>query len=153
MTLTINHFGPFYLTYLLIDRVTKANQGRIINVSSALHNLARDNCLEDLGCDNKSFSSMQQYFDSKFFNVLFTVGLDNLLRRNKITNVKVAAVHPGAVDTDLYGDSFFSKCFKTLCCCFVRKKEAGAKSVTLIASAPFNQILSGEYYDQNGKWK
>ena len=37
MTLAINHFGPFYLTYLLLDWLVKAPEARIINVSSLLH--------------------------------------------------------------------------------------------------------------------
>jgi NAD(P)-dependent dehydrogenase (short-subunit alcohol dehydrogenase family) len=34
MTLAINHFGPFYLTYLLWNTLCKAPEARIINVSS-----------------------------------------------------------------------------------------------------------------------
>lgn len=37
MTLTANHFGPFYLTYLLWNSLLKAPETRIINVSSAGH--------------------------------------------------------------------------------------------------------------------
>jgi NAD(P)-dependent dehydrogenase (short-subunit alcohol dehydrogenase family) len=48
MTLTINHFGPFYLTYLLWDSLVKAPEVRIINVSSRAHYGAPENYLEDL---------------------------------------------------------------------------------------------------------
>jgi short-subunit dehydrogenase involved in D-alanine esterification of teichoic acids len=48
MTITINHFGPFYLTYLLWDSLVKAPEARIINVSSAVHYRAPENYLEDL---------------------------------------------------------------------------------------------------------
>jgi NAD(P)-dependent dehydrogenase (short-subunit alcohol dehydrogenase family) len=37
MTYIINHFGHFYLTYLLFDLLSKASEARIINVSSKLH--------------------------------------------------------------------------------------------------------------------
>lgn len=37
MTYMINHFGPFYLTFLLFSRLAKAKQARIINVASKAH--------------------------------------------------------------------------------------------------------------------
>jgi NAD(P)-dependent dehydrogenase (short-subunit alcohol dehydrogenase family) len=48
MTLTTNHFGPFYLTYLLWDWLVKAPEARIINVSSDAHYQAPSNYLEDI---------------------------------------------------------------------------------------------------------
>ena len=37
MTYTVNHFGPFYLTYSLFDLLKKSEEAKIINVSSAGH--------------------------------------------------------------------------------------------------------------------
>ena len=37
MTMAVNHFGPFYLTYLLFPLIKKAKEARIINVSSRVH--------------------------------------------------------------------------------------------------------------------
>jgi short-subunit dehydrogenase involved in D-alanine esterification of teichoic acids len=48
MTITINHFGPFYLTYLLWDSLVNAPEARIINVSSKGHYSAPQKYLEDL---------------------------------------------------------------------------------------------------------
>ena len=96
MTYTINHFGPFYLTYLFFGSIVKAKEGRIINLSSVAHNFSSDDLLDDLTF-SKKWSSMPVYGNSKMLNVLFTVGLNNLLKEKNIQNVKTASLHPGAV--------------------------------------------------------
>lgn len=45
MTLTVNHFGPFYLTYLLWDSIKKSPESRVINVSSKIYKSAPKNYL------------------------------------------------------------------------------------------------------------
>lgn len=100
MTLAINHFGPFYLTYLLWGSLCKAPEARIINVSSEIHYRAPDNYLNDIECANKSFSGMTQYSISKLFNVLFTRGLNDLINKKGLKHVKTASLHPGVVDTN-----------------------------------------------------
>jgi retinol dehydrogenase-12 len=72
MTLAINHFGPFYLTYLLIEMLYTSPEGRIINVSSMAHYYAPNQITQDIECKDKTFRSNQQYSLSKFMNVLFT---------------------------------------------------------------------------------
>ena len=48
MTLAVNHFGPFYLTYLLWDSILKSEEGRVINVSSMVHYQAPNSFLDDI---------------------------------------------------------------------------------------------------------
>ena len=79
MTYTINHFGHFYLTYNLFDLLKKSDEARIINVSSLGHFSGEVESLDDLGCE-KGYSSLQVYLNSKLFNVLFTMGLNNILQ-------------------------------------------------------------------------
>lgn len=37
MTMAVNHFGPFYLTYLLFPLIKNSKEARIINLSSEAH--------------------------------------------------------------------------------------------------------------------
>ena len=47
MTYAINHFGHFYLTYLLYPKLNKSTEARIINVSSVVHFSASSSLTED----------------------------------------------------------------------------------------------------------
>ena len=58
MTLAINHFAPFYLTYLLFDLIKISPEARIINVSSTIHYSAPKKMLDDIECKEKSYNSM-----------------------------------------------------------------------------------------------
>lgn len=83
MTYTINHFGPFYLTYSLLDLVKKAKEAKILNVSSMGHYYALDNPLDDIACD-KGYDTWNQYNSSKLLNVLFAVGLNKFFKEKKL---------------------------------------------------------------------
>lgn len=137
MTLAINHFGPFYLTYLLWGSLCKAPEARIINVSSEIHYSAPNNYLTDIECANKSYSGMDQYSASKLYNVLFTRGLNDLINRNSLKHVKTASLHPGVVDTNFGQGSGLFKCFKCLCCCILIDRETGARATLHLSRAPF----------------
>jgi retinol dehydrogenase-12 len=126
MTLAINHFGPFYLTYLLFPLLKTQPEARIINVSSLMHFYAPNQIIEDIECRNKSFGSNKQYAISKFMNVLFT---QELFRKiSKYQNIKTCCLHPGIVDSNFGSDVSYIKCFTKLCCCIYVGNAEGART-------------------------
>ncbi len=91
----INHLGHFYLTHLLLPLIKKAEQGRIINMSSGSHYNGKIHW-NDLQL--KHYRALKSYGQSKLANVLFTY---ELARRLKGTSITVNAVDPGLVNTNM----------------------------------------------------
>lgn len=96
-----NYYGPFLLTYLLLDKLKKSSSGRIINVSSSM---ARIGFINFNNIDNypklpKILAEIILYSKTKFANVLFTIALNKKLNG---TNVTINALNPGIVNTNIY---------------------------------------------------
>lgn len=146
MTYVTNHFGHFYLTYLLFEWVAKAKEARIINVSSKLHLRASENLVNDIEC-TRSWSSFDSYGKSKLANVMFTVGLaDKLTNR---PNIKTASLHPGVVASDFYSGSCLMKFFRCFCCCCMVGNEEGARTNLYLSRVDFGKFKNGAYYDDD----
>jgi NAD(P)-dependent dehydrogenase (short-subunit alcohol dehydrogenase family) len=97
LTLATNHFGPFALTGLLLDRL--APDGRIVTLSSIGHH---DGVVDfdDLQSE-RHYDPGKAYSQSKLANLLFTYELDRRLR-GAGSGVIALACHPGVVYTDLF---------------------------------------------------
>ena len=94
-----NHLGHFLLTLLLIDHLKRSpgnDPSRIINLSSLGHIMGHMN-FDDLNMTS-NYTPFGAYAQSKLANVLFT---RELSKRLKDTSVKVYAVHPGIINTEL----------------------------------------------------
>ena len=92
-----NHLGHFLFTGLLSDALLEGAPGRVVNLSSAGHKLARFN-FDDPSYLHREYDKWQAYGESKTANILFTVGLD---LRTRERGVRAFAVHPGAIMTNL----------------------------------------------------
>ena len=96
-TFLVNHLAPFLLTHLLLGALEHSSEARIINVSSGSHHSAH------LDLDNLSLRPIYNpkiaYANSKLANILFTYELD---RRLESSPIKVNAVHPGRVATNIW---------------------------------------------------
>jgi retinol dehydrogenase 12 len=148
MTMAVNHFGPFYLTYLLFPLIRTSKEARIINLSSEAHRHTSLVTTDDLPGAN--FSSLGYYSKSKLANVQFTVALAE--RLTKYPNIKVMCLHPGIVDSAFATRTPFCSplgLFKCLCCCCYTDTETGARTSLFLARENFANLRSGEYYDSD----
>lgn len=150
MTYVTNHFGHFYLTYLLFDWLNKAKEARIINVSSKLHFKASENIADDLQCQN-GWGSFDSYGKSKLANVLFTVGLADKLSNRP--NIKAVCLHPGVVASDFYSGNCFMRFFRCCCCCFLVDNSAGATTSLFLSRVEYSKLRSGAYYNDDTSLK
>ncbi|HMG32734.1 MAG TPA: SDR family NAD(P)-dependent oxidoreductase [Blastocatellia bacterium] len=90
-----NHLGHFVLVNRIARLIRK--EGRLINLSSAGHRFSNVD-LEDPNFERTPYDPFMAYGRSKTANILFSVAFD---RRHRERGVRAAAVHPGAIHTEL----------------------------------------------------
>jgi NAD(P)-dependent dehydrogenase (short-subunit alcohol dehydrogenase family) len=90
-----NHLGHFVLVNRIASLIRAG--GRLINLSSAGHRRANVD-LEDPNFERAPYDPMVAYGRSKTANILFAVAFDG---RHRGRGVRAAAVHPGAIHTEL----------------------------------------------------
>lgn len=90
-----NHLGHFVLVNRIAPLIRE--RGRLVVLSSAGHRFA-DVDLADPGFERTPYDRWVAYGRSKTANILFAVEFD---RRHRGRGVRAAAVHPGAINTEL----------------------------------------------------
>ena len=81
--LGVNHFGHFYLTNLLIDKLKFSRPSRIVVLSCRDHMKAKIN-FNDLN-SSKNYNEEEAYNQSKLANVLFSNHLSQILIDSGVT--------------------------------------------------------------------
>ncbi len=92
-----NHLGHFVLVNRLAPLLLGGAPARVVSLSSAGHNFS-DVSLDDPGFEHTPYDAWIAYGRAKTANALFAVELDRRLRDR---GVRAAAVHPGAILTEL----------------------------------------------------
>src|SRR5260370_6546686 len=90
-----NHLGDFVLIVRIASLIRTG--GRLVNVSSAGHRISNVD-LEDPNFERTPYDPLIAYGRSKTANILFAVAFD---QRHRSRGVRAAAVHPGAIQTEL----------------------------------------------------
>lgn len=146
MTMAVNHFGSFLMTYYLLDSLRKAKQGRIVNLASRAHFGVSIN-LEKINKE-KYFNFRRQYKLSKLANVLFTLKLSEFL---KGSNVTCNCLDPGLVKTEIgnkTNSTLFSWAWKLFSLRGV-SPDKGAETVIYLSISGDVERISGKYFEEN----
>jgi NAD(P)-dependent dehydrogenase (short-subunit alcohol dehydrogenase family) len=133
-----NYLAPFLMTNLLLDILKKSSPSRIINITSGMHYGTIN--FDDIEFRDK-FSGAKAYRQSKLGIILFTRLLAKKLER---TNVTVNCVQPGMNKTNLgrNAGSFSKMIFKLM----GKNPKIGAETTIYLASSPYVENISGEYF-------
>jgi NAD(P)-dependent dehydrogenase (short-subunit alcohol dehydrogenase family) len=91
-----NHLSYFLLTHVLYPALRRADEPRVVNVSSNSHAFGRIN-LADPGLGSQ-YHGLRAYAQAKLANVYFTQELDRL---KPDAHLRTYAVSPGLVKTDI----------------------------------------------------
>ncbi len=144
MTFTVNQLAPFLLTNLLLDVIKASAPARIINVSSAAHEIGYIK-LDDLQ-SKQHYRPMRAYGQSKLALLLFSY---ELARRLEGTGVTVNSLHPGFVTTNIgQGNisSFARTVTKSILSLLGVSPEEGARTSMYLASSPDVEGVTGKYF-------
>ncbi|MFS0837214.1 SDR family oxidoreductase [Paenibacillus sp. 1P03SA] len=139
----VNHLGHFLLTNLLLGPLKRAEQGRIVVVSSGAHKIGKIRW-EDPYL-TKGYTVWTGYAQSKLANILFT---RELAARLKGTSVTVNALHPGAVGTQIGVDrnTGFGKSVLAMLRPFFLTPAQGAETAVYLATSDNVECATGEYF-------
>lgn len=143
MTFQVNHLGHFLLTMALMPLLEKG-QARVINVSSAAHQMGDGN-FDDLPWQQKKYSSWKAYGNAKLDNLYFTKALAEKYADKGISSL---ALHPGIVKTDFWAGTsgLKSKIMYLLASPFMISAEEGAQTTIFLATEPGMDAKSSQYF-------
>lgn len=143
-----NYLSHFLLTHLLLPKLKKSEEARIINVSAQAHYVA-DIYLDDLNIETQ-FNSNKAFGQSKLALVMMARHMAKILQG---TNVKINAMHPGIVrGTKHMRHSPLSKSLVMKIAMgpwawlLMKNPEQGAQTIIYMAVATELSKTSGKYF-------
>lgn len=154
-----NHFGPFLLTHLLVDKMKKSAPSRIVFVSSLLgiwSNLSLENLNYPLKENMTGRENLKIYGNSKVCNIMTSNVLAEKLKKY---NINCNAVHPGYVESNIHETSFINVGYKsywaklihtTLNWITLNPPHAGAQSTLKAAVSNSFANRTGELINDKG---
>ncbi|XP_050350313.1 retinol dehydrogenase 11-like [Nymphalis io] len=150
LTMQVNYFGAFLLTYLLLPMLKSSAPSRIINSSAASMYIGHIDF--DHWNDIGLYTSIEVLANSKLAVALFTAELD---RRLKGTGVTANTIDPFIVrDTNILNN--LPSLTKNISQLFVdvigQPKEDVGKQIALLSAEPELEKVSGEHYKFCQKW-
>ncbi len=142
----VNHLGHFAFATGLIEQVRRAQQGRVVMLSSSGHQWAPEAGIElDNLSGERDYDPNRMYGQSKLANGLFAF---ELARRLAGTGVTANAVHPGIIMTNLgrHFAQWKQIAGRLIGWTFMKSIEAGSATQCYVATNPALKAVSGYYF-------
>jgi len=142
-TFALNHLAPFLLTNLLLDRLKRSGQARVVTVSSHAQAQGRID-FDDLQGE-KTYSGASAYNQSKLAGVLFTYELARRLQGSAVT---ANVLHPGVVRTSFGAEDpgRAQRLFVPLMKLFMKTPAQGAATSIHVASSSDLEYTTGLFF-------
>ena len=154
----VNHLGHFYLTHLLWPLIKKAEEPRIINLSSLGHQgtglIFKDNTtidFTDMNFKNQKYRWDIAYSRSKMANVLFTRQLQAKMDQAGIKGYSYS-LHPGCIATDMgrdlgkYAVLIMRIVYFPLIFLFFKTDNQGVQTTLHLLLEDTSKLSKGDYY-------
>jgi len=142
-----NHFGPFALTGLLLERLLATSGSRVVTMSSLVHRQGRIH-FDDLHFD-RDYQPWAAYGQSKLANLLFTHELQRRLEAAGATTTSVAA-HPGWARTELQRHAGWIHWLRRVGVEALLSQDAFGGAQPLLRAATDPSVKGGEYFGPSG---
>lgn len=137
-TFAVNHLAHFSLSLQLLPLISKAEQGRVVTVSSVAHASSPKIDFSDIR-DINAYMDYSAYALSKLANVIFSNSLSDKLQGTAITS---NSLHPGVITTKLLQAGFGISGDPV---------EEGCKTSVFLASDGAVGNVSGRYFVNSGE--
>lgn len=142
-----NHFGPFALTGLLLERLLATPGSRVVTMSSGAHRMGRIDA-DDLHFDG-GYRAWAAYGQSKLANLLFAYELQHRLEAAGSTMRSVAA-HPGWARTELQRHAGWIRWLRAVGLEALVSQDAFGGAQPLLRAATDASVTGGEYFGPSG---
>jgi NAD(P)-dependent dehydrogenase (short-subunit alcohol dehydrogenase family) len=141
----INHLAHFLFTNLLLDSLREAGGARVLAVSSSAMGMATlKPALNDLNWEQRKFSGLRSYGDSKLMNAMFA---NELTRRYSDKGIFANSLHPGLIATELARDqSMPFMAMGIFMLPFMKSVPQGAATTVFVATNPAYEKRGGLFF-------
>ncbi len=143
------HYGHFVLSRLLLDRLLKSGDARVVMVSSESHRSPAQLDFDRFPLSRNTFSTLTAYGQAKLCNVLFA---NELQRRHGAEGLSACSLHPGAlITTEIGRYSGLLGLLVRLVSPFTKNPDQGAATTVYCAARAAPEEIQGSYFSHCAK--